>query len=53
MAFVYPTSAIQVEARFDYWQDIVCSTFALTAKSKLSDAPFDGSLDVTIYGLLR
>lgn len=50
MAIVYPTSALQAKERFDYWQDVVCSTFAPTVNRKLSDAPFDGSLDVTMKG---
>lgn len=50
MAIVYPTSALQAKERFDYWQDVVCSTYAPTANRKLSDDQFDGSLDVTLKG---
>ncbi|MCR8720466.1 helix-turn-helix domain-containing protein [Pseudomonas syringae] len=50
MAIVYPTVALEANERFDYWQDVVCSTYAPTANRKLTDEPFDGSLDVTLKG---
>lgn len=50
MAIVYPTSALQAKECFDYWQDVVCSTYAPTANRMLTDDQFDGSLDVTLKG---
>ena len=50
MAIVYPTSTLDAKERFDYWQDVVCSTYAPTANRKLTDDQFDGSLDVTVKG---
>ena len=50
MAIVYPTSALKTKERFDYWQDVVCSTFVPTTNRQLADEPFDGRLDVTMKG---
>lgn len=50
MAIVYPTDNLKAKERFDYWQDVVCSTYAPTANRKLTDEQFEGSLDVTQKG---
>lgn len=50
MAIVFPLEHLQANERFDYWQDVVCSTFAPTTNHRLTDEPFDGSLDVTFKG---
>ncbi|POD68303.1 AraC family transcriptional regulator [Pseudomonas syringae group genomosp. 3] len=50
MAIVYPTCSLLPKERFDYWQDVVCSTYAPTINRKLTDEPFDGSLEVKIKG---
>lgn len=50
MAILYPTDTLLAKERFDYWQDVVCSTYAPTANRKLTDDQFDGSLVVTLKG---
>lgn len=50
MAIVYLSGDLEAKERFDYWQDVVCSTYAPTANRKLTDEQFDGSLDVTHKG---
>ncbi|MFP3516940.1 helix-turn-helix domain-containing protein [Pseudomonas sp. SIMBA_077] len=50
MAIVFPLEHLQAKERFDYWQDVVCSTFAHTTNHRLTDEPFDGSLDVRLKG---
>lgn len=50
MAIVFPLDGLRAKERFDYWQDVVCSTFARTTNHRLTDQPFDGSLDVMMKG---
>lgn len=50
MAIVYPTSALPVKERFDYWQDVICTTYAPTTNRRFTDDPFDGCLDVRHKG---
>lgn len=50
MAILYPTQNLRAKERFDYWQDVVCSTYGPTASRQLNDNPFDGSLNVKAIG---
>lgn len=50
MAIVYPAGPLEAKERFDYWQDVVCATYAPTANRKLTDEQFEGSLDVRFKG---
>jgi AraC-like DNA-binding protein len=50
MAILYPTKDLGAKERFDYWQDVVCSTFAPTDNRKLNDEQFDGLLNVKTRG---
>lgn len=50
MATLYPSQELQAKERFDYWQDVVCSTYGPIASRRLSDSPFDGSLNVKTMG---
>lgn len=50
MAILYPTKDLGAKERFDYWQDVVCSTYAPTDNRKLSDEQFDGLLNVKTLG---
>ncbi|NBA97573.1 helix-turn-helix domain-containing protein [Pseudomonas sp. R5(2019)] len=50
MTLLYPTQDLQASERFDYWQDVVCSTYVPTRNRALSDEPFDGSLSVKTLG---
>ncbi|MCQ3029899.1 helix-turn-helix domain-containing protein [Pseudomonas syringae] len=50
MAIVFPTAHIDAKERFDYWQDVVCSTYTPTKNRQLTNELFDGSLDVATKG---
>lgn len=50
MAIVFPTAHLEAKERFDYWQDVICSTYTPTKNRQLTNELFDGSLDVATKG---
>ncbi|MDF5890343.1 helix-turn-helix domain-containing protein [Pseudomonas syringae pv. syringae] len=50
MAILYTLEKLNAKERFDYWHDVVCSTYAPAESRKLTEGPFDGSLNVKTMG---
>lgn len=50
MAILYPPRSLPKKERFDYWSEVVCSTYGQTTNRRLSDTPLDGCLSATTLG---
>ncbi|NWD77687.1 helix-turn-helix domain-containing protein [Pseudomonas gingeri] len=50
MATLYTLDNLHAKERFDYWHEVVCSTYAPAESRKLIEGPFDGSLNVKNMG---
>ncbi|WP_455924423.1 hypothetical protein [Pseudomonas putida] len=50
MAILYTLDKLKAKERFDYWHDVVCSTYAPAESRKLVEGTFDGSLNVKDMG---
>ncbi|EGH21057.1 helix-turn-helix, AraC type, partial [Pseudomonas amygdali pv. mori str. 301020] len=46
MAMIFPAEPLRPEDRFDAWQEVVSSTYGLVTSQPLTEAPFDGRLNV-------
>lgn len=50
MNTLFPIPNLAAKERYEYWQDVVCTTYGPTTNKCLSDQRFDGALDVRTIG---
>ena len=46
MTTLLPLQTLSTRERYEYWQDVVCTTYGPTTNKRLSDQRFDGELEV-------
>jgi len=50
MNTLYPAEPLNAKERYEYWQDVVCTTYGPTANKPLTDKAFEGCLNVKNVG---